>query len=209
MHPYIHTHIHTQTHTRTHARTHIHTLYIYISLSLYTYIYICILVGRSGLTPRSHGVLRPTGSCGCHTLPVFEATNTATKRLRQCCSSLFEQLFELFSVGCLFSSKLFELVRVVVIFVVVILAGPYPPFSLPGPAKSGQRRPPVFGRGDDTVGNPHRAQISQLELFELILLLKLDKQFPVVQFEARVSQSTVPSPLLSLCRRGFAESRIS
>ena len=39
-----------------------------------------------------------------------------------------------------------------------------------------------FGRGDDTVGNPHRAQISQIELFEfklfqfesfeLILLLK-------------------------------------
>ena len=36
-----------------------------------------------------------------------------------------------------------------------------------------------LGRGDDTVGNPHRAQISrstisQFELFELILLLKLD-----------------------------------
>ena len=27
-----------------------------------------------------------------------------------------------------------------------------------------------FGRGDDTVGIPHRAQISQLELFELKLL---------------------------------------
>ena len=33
------------------------------------------------------------------------------------------------------------------------------------------------GRGDDTVGKPHRAQISQFELFELILVLKLDKQF--------------------------------
>ena len=32
----------------------------------------------------------------------------------------------------------------------------------------------TLGRGDDTVGNPHRAQISQFELFELILLLKLD-----------------------------------
>ena len=31
-----------------------------------------------------------------------------------------------------------------------------------------------FGRGDDTVGNPHQAQISQFEPFELILLLKLD-----------------------------------
>ena len=54
----------------------------------------------------------------------------------------------------------------------------------------------LFGRGDDTVGNPHRAQISQFELFELILSLKLDKQFPVEQFEATVSQSTVPSPPL-------------
>ena len=33
----------------------------------------------------------------------------------------------------------------------------------------------------------------QFEFFELILLLKLDKQFPVEQFEATVSQSTVPS----------------
>ena len=54
---------------------------------------------------------------------------------------------------------------------------------------------PVFGTGDDTVGNPHRAQISQFELFELILLLKLDKRLPVERFEATVSQSTVPSPL--------------
>ena len=37
------------------------------------------------------------------------------------------------------------------------------------------------GRRDDEVGNPHRAQISR---FELIPLLKLDKQFPVEHFEA-------------------------
>ena len=54
----------------------------------------------------------------------------------------------------------------------------------------------VFGRGDDTVGSSHRAPISQFELFELILLLILDKQFPVEQFEATVSQSTLPSPHL-------------
>ena len=53
-----------------------------------------------------------------------------------------------------------------------------------------------IGRGDDTVGNPHRAQISQLELFEFILLLKLDKQFSIEQFEPTVSRSTVPSPPL-------------
>ena len=54
----------------------------------------------------------------------FKATDTATKRLRQCSSRHFEQLFELFSVGCLFSSELFELIRVVVIFVVVSMVGP-------------------------------------------------------------------------------------
>ena len=45
----------------------------------------------------------------------------------------------------------------------------------------------------DTVGNPHRAHISQfISLFELVLLSNLDKQFPVEQFEATVSQSAVP-----------------
>ena len=53
-----------------------------------------------------------------------------------------------------------------------------------------------LGRGDDTVGNPHQAQITQFELFELILLLKLNKQLPVERFEATASQSTVPSPPL-------------
>ena len=42
-----------------------------------------------------------------------------------------------------------------------------------------------------------RAQISQFEFFELILMLRLDKRSPVEQFEATVSQSTVPSPPLS------------
>ena len=35
----------------------------------------------------------------------------------------------------------------------------------------------------------------QFELFELVLLLKLDKQLPAEQFKATASQSTVPSPL--------------
>ena len=56
-------------------------------------------------------------------------------------------------------------------------------------------------RGDDAVGSPHRAQISQFELFELILLLKSDKRFLVEQCEATVSQSTAPSPPLSRCAR--------
>ena len=51
------------------------------------------------------------------------------------------------------------------------------------------------GRGDDSVGNPRRAQISQLELFELITLLNLDKQFSIEQFEPQYSisvYSTLP-----------------
>ena len=46
------------------------------------------------------------------------------------------------------------------------------------------------GRGDDTVGNPRRAQTLQFEPFELILLSKLGKQLPVEQFEATVSRTT-------------------
>ena len=52
----------------------------------------------------------------------------------------------------------------------------------------------LVGSGDDKVGIPHQAQISQFDLFEFIMFLKLDKQFPVDQFEATLSQSTVPSP---------------
>ena len=40
------------------------------------------------------------------------------------------------------------------------------------------------------------SNLYQFDLFELILLLKLDKQFPVGQFEATVSQSAVPPPSL-------------
>ena len=55
----------------------------------------------------------------------------------------------------------------------------------------------AIGRGDDTVGNLQRAQLSQFELFELIFLLKLDKQFSIERFEPTVSsQSTVSSPPL-------------
>ena len=58
-----------------------------------------------------------------------------------------------------------------------------------------------LGRGDDTVGSPHRAQISQFDIFEFILLLKLDEHFPVGQFEAAVSQSAVSSPPLTGAQR--------
>ena len=61
------------------------------------------------------------------------------------------------------------------------------------------RKAVLFGSGDAVVGDPHRAQTSQFELFELSLLLNLDKQFPVEQFEATVSQSTVACPPLKSC----------
>ena len=66
--------------------------------------------------------------------------------------------------------------------------------SLPLPALENQQE--VFGRGDDAVGNPQRAQIVQFELFELTLSLKLDRQLSIEQFEATVCQSAVPSPPL-------------
>ena len=50
-----------------------------------------------------------------------------------------------------------------------------------------------FGRGNDTVGNPHRAPICQFEnLSELFLLLELNKHFSIEQIEP-----TVSSPLLT------------
>ena len=62
---------------------------------------------------------------------------------------------------------------------------------------------PFSEGGDDAVGNPHRAQSSQFVLFEFLLLLNLDSQFPVERFEATVSQSrviTLPT-LLGVARR--------
>ena len=53
-------------------------------------------------------------------------------------------------------------------------------------------------KGDDTVGNTHRAQIHKFELFVLILFLKVDRQLSIDQFEQTVSQSTVSSPLWSV-----------
>ena len=57
------------------------------------------------------------------------------------------------------------------------------------PAEGGGRIGGMMG-----FGKPHRGQMSQFEFFELIPLLKLDKQFAVEQFEATVSQSTAPAP---------------
>ena len=51
-------------------------------------------------------------------------------------------------------------------------------------------------RGDDTVGNPHRAQIDSIRYFRAYPLIDIRQQLPVEQFEVTVSQSAAPSPLL-------------
>ena len=53
----------------------------------------------------------------------------------------------------------------------------------------------LFGRGDDTVGSPHLTQMSQFELFELILLLKLGKRSPVEQWPAGQFAAAQSPPL--------------
>ena len=53
---------------------------------------------------------------------------------------------------------------------------------------------------DNAVANPRRAQSYKFELFELVLLLRLGKRFPVEPFEASVSRSTAPSPPLTPVR---------
>ena len=94
---------------------------------------------------------------------------------------------------------------IIIISIIIIIINCY--VHVPGPsvrpsaaraaaariATSGAPDQQHFGGGDDTVGNPRRAQIYRFELFELVLLLELDKQLPVEQFEATVSQSAVPS----------------
>ena len=60
--------------------------------------------------------------------------------------------------------------------------------------------PKLFARpagpsGRNSEGGMIRLE-TLVELSELILSLKLDNQFPIEQFEATVSQSTVPSPPL-------------
>ena len=59
----------------------------------------------------------------------------------------------------------------------------------------------IAGGWSFDAAHPHRAQLSQCELFELVLLSRLDYRFPAEQVEAAVSQSTGPSPPLSLWKR--------
>ena len=65
-----------------------------------------------------------------------------------------------------------------------------------GPRAAAHAERPGVARGDDTVGKPRRAQISQFELFELFHLLKLDDKCFFKRVEPTVSQSTVSSPLV-------------
>ena len=45
---------------------------------------------------------------------------------------------------------------------------------------------PYRSTGYNTVGNPHRSQMYQFELFELIISLALYKRFSIEQFEPTV-----------------------
>ena len=46
---------------------------------------------------------------------------------------------------------------------------------------SSARKCSRIGRGDDTVGNPHRAQISQFELFEVKFISRAFRVCPLVE----------------------------
>ena len=63
--------------------------------------------------------------------------------------------------------------------------------------------------GDDTVGNPHRAQISQFELFKLILFLKLGKQYPVEAIQCNSISVNSTLPPLNQTKQGAAAGAIS
>ena len=82
----------------------------------------------------------------------------------------------------------------ILLLLIIVVISPCTPRALRGAENHAHAC--IIRKGDATVGNPHRAQISEFELFEIILLLEFDKQFPVEQFEATVSQSAVPSPPL-------------
>ena len=69
--------------------------------------------------------------------------------------------------------------------------------GLPRRPRPEKKEAAQLGRGDDAVGNPRRARISQLELFEALLLLTSGDQFSMERFEPTGSQSTVSSPPLS------------
>ena len=56
-----------------------------------------------------------------------------------------------------------------------------------------------FRKGGWYGWKPSSSSTSKFELFEFIVCLKLDKQFPVERFEVTVSQSTVPSHPLKNC----------
>ena len=69
------------------------------------------------------------------------------------------------------------------------------------------RRAPSVGRRDDTVGNPCRSQISRFELFEIILLLRLDT-VPCRAIRGNSISVDSTSPLFYLSRaRSPARSR--
>ena len=71
----------------------------------------------------------------------------------------------------------------------------------PGGASSPARAPrPLFGRGDDQVGNPLRARSFQFELFELMILLNLDTVlYRAIRADSISISGVLPSSWLCSC----------
>ena len=146
-------------------------MYMYVCVCIYIYIYTIILVAPpKGTATSCSGSARPSSwSPGMIII----------------LSSYTIILLLLLSLLIMLLSSLLLLLLLSICYSI----GPESGRLLPG-----RRRSAVLERGDDAVGNPHRAQISQFQLFQLILLSKLDKQFYLEPFEATVSQSRAPSP---------------
>ena len=60
----------------------------------------------------------------------------------------------------------------------------------------------ALSRGESTGESLIELKFLKFDVFELILSLKLDKQFSIEQFEAAISQSTVHSPPLFISLLG-------
>ena len=171
---YTHTYVCMYVYIYIHTYTYIH-MYVCTYIYIYTYVYICIHIYI--YIHASSGGQRGKGR------PARDARSPGPERQVGRASPLKVRISE--GLGPFSHIELLKTGR----------SPPVPPSSCP--PKATPPWPPQLGRGDDTLGNPHRAQISQLEHFELILLLKVNKQFSIERFEPTASQSKVSSPPLT------------
>ena len=173
------------------------SIYMYICVCMYVYIYICIYIYIYIHTHIAQPRLqrrRAWARCAAPLEAVLPPTVAEYDEhvYKHYSVYIYIYIYIHYNVICVY---IYIYYVIIVIITVVIVIG----IMIVGIAVR-PRTPTrtLLGRADDTVGNLHRAQIFQFELFELILLSQLDKRFPVEQFEATTSQSTIPSPLLVL-----------